>query len=58
MASKRNYIKTRPGDTERTKRTEQMTAPRRCIRCQITKDIREFSKNATYVCFKCFEKEN
>lgn len=49
-------IRTKKNQVEKTKRTEQMKHPRRCIVCAITKDAAKFSKWAAYVCEECYEK--
>ena len=49
-------IRTKKNRVEKTKRTEQMKQPRRCVSCAITKEAKEFSRWAIYVCEKCIEK--
>lgn len=50
------FIKTKRGELERTKRTEKMKQPRRCVLCEITKDAHQFSKAYYHVCEVCYEK--
>lgn len=52
----KKVIKTKRNEIEKTKRTEFMKHPRRCILCGITKDGSQFSKSAIYVCEACYEK--
>jgi len=52
----RKPIKTKRGEVERTKRTESMKNPRRCIVCATTKDADSFSKWILHVCEQCVEK--
>jgi hypothetical protein len=49
-------IKTKKNRVEKTKRTEQMKHPRRCVICAITKDADKFCRYITYLCTDCFEK--
>jgi hypothetical protein len=46
-------IRTKKNKVEKTKRTEQMKQPRRCIVCAITKDAVQFSRTYLYVCKEC-----